>query len=155
QTPRSAALQTSARPGIRNLAMLFGDEWHMRSWTELPWCIETGRPAAYRVYGKSAWEMFQERPDQAVNFNNAMTDMSQNDAPAVVFEYEFSRFSHIVDVAGGLGTLLAAILESAPDLRGTLFEIPSVLEDARKSPILAPVLDRCTFESGSFLESVP
>ena len=77
-----------------------------------------------------------QNPGKTVNFNNAMTDMSPGDAGAVVQSYDFSRFEHIVDVAGGHGTLLAAILDQAPRLRGTLFDMPHVIEGAKKAGIL-------------------
>ena len=60
-----------------------------------------------------------------------------------------------MDVGGGLGWLLAAVLRSAPTLRGTLFEMPSVAEQANGAPTLAPFSGRCGIQAGSFLESVP
>ena len=106
--------------------------------------------AAFKVFGKSPWEVFHDQPDQAVNFNNAMTDMSQADSPAIAGAYDFSQFEHIVDVGGGLGLLLASVLQSAPALRGTLFEIPSVAEQADVSPILKPFSNRCQIQPAAF-----
>jgi hypothetical protein len=155
QTPLSEALRSNANPGLRNMAMMLLDDWHVRAWAELPWSVETGRPAPYKIFGMGGFEWFTKNPDQAVNFNNAMTDMSQADAPAIAGSYDFSQFGHIVDVAGGMGTLLAAVLARTPKLRGTLFEMPYVIEQAKTSPILAPYRDRCEFAGGSFFESVP
>jgi len=154
QTPLSQPLRSNANPCLRNMAMMFLDDWFTRNWSELPWSVQTGQSAAFKVFGKSPWEVFQDQPDQAVNFNNAMTDMSQADSPAIAGAYDFSQFGHIVDVGGGLGLLLASVLRSAPALRGTLFEIPSVAEQAGVSPILKPFLDRCEVQSGSFLDAV-
>src|SRR5437899_3013153 len=77
------------------------------------------------------------------------------EAGAVVQSYDFSRFEHIVDVAGGHGALLAAILDQAPKLRGTLVEMPHVIEGARKAGILDRFANRCTLEAASMFESVP
>jgi len=60
-----------------------------------------------------------------------------------------------VDVAGGHGTLLAAILDQAPKLTGTLFDMPHVIEGAKKAGILERFADRCTLQAGSFFESLP
>jgi SAM-dependent methyltransferase len=155
QTPLSEPLRSKARPGVRNLAMMFIDEWHMKVWAELPWSVQTGRPAPFKVYGMHGFEWFARHPEEAVNFNNAMTDLSQADAPGIADSYDFSRFGHIVDVAGGMGTLLAAILERTPGLRGTLFEMPYLAEQARVSPILAPYRERCDFVGGDFFQPVP
>jgi O-methyltransferase domain len=83
------------------------------------------------------FEHFARHPDDAVNFNKAMADLSSGDGPTVASSYHFSRFECIVDVGGGTGALLAAILESAPQLRGVLFDMPYVVEQARTAPNLA------------------
>jgi hypothetical protein len=61
----------------------------------------------------------------------------------------------VVDVAGGRGRLLATILESNAHLRGTLFDLPHVVEDARQLVSDAGVADRCEFVGGNFFETVP
>ncbi len=154
QTALSEPLRSNAKPCARNLALMMRDEWHLNSWQELPWVVETGRPASFKLYGKGMFDYLSEDPSRAVNFNNAKTDFSSDSAP-LVSAYDFSGFGHIVDVAGGHGMLLAAILEQTPELRGTLFEMPYVIEQAKKAPMLAPFTGRCEFAAGSFLESVP
>ncbi|HEX5431894.1 MAG TPA: methyltransferase [Bryobacteraceae bacterium] len=155
QTPLSDPLRSDANPCVRNMALFLVDEFHMRSWEQLPWCVETGRPGPYKIYGMGAFDWLTKHPEEGVNFNNAMTDMSQSDAPAIASSYDFSQFERIVDVAGGHGTLLAAILEKTPHLRGILLEMPHVAEEARKSPILAAYRDRAEILGGSFFEQVP
>jgi O-methyltransferase domain len=59
-----------------------------------------------------------------------------------------------VDVAGGHGLLLATILARNPQMSGTLYEMPHVLEGCRNGP-LTPVMDRCTLTSGDMFSSVP
>lgn len=155
QTPLSEPLRSNARPCVRNMAMMLTDDWHIRAWEQLPWCVETGKPASYKLYGMGMFDWMAQHPEKTRNFNNAMTDMSQGDAGAVVQSYDFSRFEHIVDVAGGHGTLLAAILDQAPKSRGTLFDMPHVIEGAKKAGILDRFADRCTLQAGSFFESLP
>jgi O-methyltransferase domain len=155
QTPLSEPLRTNARPCVRHMAMMLTDDWHIRCWEQLPWCVETGKPASYKLHGTGMFDWMAQHPDRTGNFNQAMTDLSSGDAAAVVQSYDFSRFEHIVDVAGGHGALLAAILDQAPKLRGTLVEMPHVIEGAKKAGILERFSDRCALESGSFFESVP
>ena len=155
QTPLSEPLRTSAKPGLRNMAMMFIDDWHVDAWKELQWTVETGRPAPYKLYGMGGFDYFVKHPEKAVNFNNAMSDLSQAEAPAIAGSYHFSGFKHIVDIGGGLGTLLAAILERNPSLRGTVYDLPYVIDQARTGPILAPFSSRCQCVGGSFFEAVP
>lgn len=155
QTPVSEPLRTHATPSLRSAAMMLIDDWHDRNWAALDWVIETGRPASEKVFGTSLFEYLSQHPDRAVNFNGAMTNLSQGDAPAVVASYDFSRFESIVDVGGEVGALLAAILASAPKLRGALMDMPYVIEQARSGPLLASFAGRCEFVPGSFFDAVP
>ena len=155
QTPLSEPLRSNAKPCVRNMAMMLADDWHIRSWEQLAWCVETGKPASYKLNGMPMFDWMAQHPEKTINFNNAMTDMSQGDAGAVVQSYNFSRFEHIVDVAGGHGTLLAAILDQAVQSRGTLFDMPHVIEGAMKTGILTRFGNRSTLQAGSFFESVP
>jgi SAM-dependent methyltransferase len=61
----------------------------------------------------------------------------------------------IVDVGGGHGLLLSTILRRAPEARGVVFDLPSVVTDAETTFKAAGVADRCSAEGGSFLEHVP
>lgn len=155
QTPLSDPLRSNAKPSVRSLALMLTDDWHTRSWEQLPWCVETGKPASFKLNGMPMFDWMAQHPEKTVNFNQAMTDLSQGDSAAVVQSYDFSRFGRIVDVAGGHGTLLAAILDQAPKLRGTLFDMPHVIEGAKKAGILERFANRSALEAGSFFESVP
>jgi hypothetical protein len=155
QTPLSEPLRTNAKPCARHMAMMLTDDWHIRSWEQLPWCVETGKPASYKLNGVGMFDWMSQHPEKTGNFNQAMTDLSQGDAGAVVQSYDFSPFEHIVDVAGGHGTLLAAVLDQSPRSRGTLFDMPHVIEGAKKAGILDRFGDRCALEAGSFFESLP
>lgn len=153
--PMCSVLRADTPSTVRDFVLFEGDEWHVRCWANIPLSIRTGRPATYDLFGKSLWELLSEQPDAAASFNSVMSLGSRADADAIVNAYDFSRFSHVVDVGGGLGTLLATILERSPGIRGTLFELPYIIEQARSSPPLANVTDRCELVGGSFLERVP
>src|SRR2546428_216209 len=71
-------------------------------------------------------------PEAAAIFNEAMTEGTRWAAPALIAAYDFSRFQTIVDVAGGNGTLLAAILAATPGLRATVFDLAMGVADARR-----------------------
>jgi hypothetical protein len=100
------------------------------------------------------FEFFKSNPEEAKIFDDAMTGLSSIDGPAVADAYDFKGIDHIVDVAGGRGHLLATLLERNPHMKGTLYEIPHVLEGA-KSGALRAHMDRCTLCSGDMFSSVP
>jgi O-methyltransferase domain len=154
QTPMSAVLRSDAKPSLRNLAIMSGREWHGRGWSHLEYCVRTGKPAMEQIYGAPTFEYLKQHPEEAKIFNDAMTDISTIDSPAVAEAYNFEGIRSIVDIAGGHGLLLATILKKNPQIRGTLFEMPHVLEGAKNGP-LAPVMDRCTLASGDMFSSVP
>src|SRR5579863_10656880 len=81
QTPLSAVLRTEARPGLRGWAMLMSQEWHVRGWDHLEYCVRTGKQAPEDIYGKPAFEWIYSNPQAAAIFNQAMTDLSMLDSP--------------------------------------------------------------------------
>ena len=74
---------------------------------------------------------------------------------AVVKAYDFAPFHTVVDVGGGYGALLSAILHLTPGLRGVLFDRPEVVEGAKASLASAGVLDRCEVVGGDMFAEIP
>jgi hypothetical protein len=72
-----------------------------------------------------------EHPEEAANFEAAMGDFTSQITTAVAAAYDFSGFRRVVDVGGGNGALLAGILRDHLALKGTLFDLPQVVERAR------------------------
>jgi hypothetical protein len=154
ETPMSAVLRSNANPSLRALAIMGGREWHGRGWSRLDYCVKTGKQAMEQIYGMHVFEFLKQNPTEAQIFNDAMTSLSTIDSPAVAEAYNFEGLRSIVDVAGGHGLLLATILKRNPQLRGTLYEVPHVLEGAANGP-LKSVMDRCSCASGDMFSSVP
>ena len=62
--------------------------------------------------------------------------------------YDFSRFSAVVDVGGGRGALLEALLAANPGMRGILFDQPHVVEGVRPHDRLE-VVERQLLRAGA------
>jgi orsellinic acid C2-O-methyltransferase len=152
-TPVSEAFR-SDQPGLRNMAMMLSKEGYA-SWAELMYTIETGEPVFERIYGKSRWEKMAEDPEDAALFNAAMVTTSKRVGKEFAAAYDFEGVRVAVDVAGGNGALLAAVLHRLPTARGILFDLPSGIAGARQLVEDAGVADRVTTVEGSFFESVP
>jgi hypothetical protein len=103
----------------------------------------------------SFFEHHAAHPEEEEIFNQAMNDMGQGVATAVVQSYEFSGIGKIIDVGGGHGTLITPILRKYPEMTGILFDLPQVAERARESIASTGLADRCEVVGGDFLKSVP
>jgi hypothetical protein len=135
--------------------MQIGQQYLWTSWGHLLHSVRTGEPAFPELYGTTAWEYRQAHPEEDAVFNAAMTALSAGVVEAIVQSYDFSSMGVLMDVGGGEGVLLAAILAANPALRGVLFDQPHVVNGANELLERAGVADRCEVVSGSFFEAVP
>lgn len=154
QTPLSQLLRSDHPRSARAFAIMSGSELLWRPWGELHAAVMSGRSAFEHVFGASLFEYLAAHPGDAEVFNAGMTSASVNDAAAVVAAYDFSRFDRVVDVGGGHGALLRAILSANPKLRGVLADRPAVVAGAEALRTGA-MADRCEFTGVDFFSSVP
>src|SRR5260370_25680168 len=94
-------------------------------------------------------------PELARRFDEGMGTSSRLMNDAFVEAYEWGRFGTLVDVAGGVGSTLAAILRANPRLQGVLFDLAHVIERGREVLVEQGVAARCRTESGSFFAAIP
>ena len=76
-------------------------------------------------------------------------------AHAVLAGYDFSGIQKLVDVGGGQGQLLAAILKQYPTMQGILFDAPPVVATAPAVLAANGVAERCAIVGGDFFVSAP
>lgn len=153
-TELGEALRSGVPGSARNFAIMLGEE-HYRSWGELLHTVRTGETAFDHVYGTGFFEYLEGHPEAAAPFHGAMTESSLHVGEAVIAAYDFSAFGTIVDVGGGQGRLLAAILTANPRARGILFDRARAIEGARSFIEAEGLTDRCDSVAGDFFESVP
>ena len=154
QTALSELLRSDHPRSARGMAILWGSSIIQKPSMELHRAVMTGVPAANHVFGAPIFEYLGAHPEDAAVFNAAMTSGSAMLVSDVVAAYDFSRFDQIVDVGGGHGLLLHAILSANPKLRGVLADLPAVVAGAealRSEQIAA----RCEIVGGDFFASVP
>ncbi|MFX1364917.1 MAG: methyltransferase [Promethearchaeota archaeon] len=154
-TDVSNLLRTDIPFSVKDWAILNGSEWHSRSWMNLLYSVKTGKPSFWEIYGTKGFEYFQKNPEDFNNLSDAMTFFSNGQAMQIVKSYDFSNFRTIVDVGGGEGYLLMAILKNNPSLQGVLYDLPEVADRARKNIEKKNMSDRCKVNGGDFLQSVP
>jgi hypothetical protein len=154
--PLGGCLRADAPGSVRALVLMQGDEDFWRTWGELEHCVRTGETAAKRLFGsEDAFARYAADPRLGAVFNAGMTVLSATTAAALVAAYDFSGATRVVDVGGGQGWLMAAILRANPGLRGVLFDLSSVVEGAPRLLAEAGVADRCEVLGGEMFEAVP
>ena len=84
-----------------------------------------------------------------------MVDRAQREAVDVVAAYDFIGLCEIVDVGGGSGVLLEAILRATPGLRGVLIDRPQAVTGARARLVDAGLEERCDCVVGDFFDAIP
>ncbi|HEX9039181.1 MAG TPA: methyltransferase [Ktedonobacterales bacterium] len=123
------------------------------AWTDLEYAIRTGAPAFDHHFGASHFAYMAQHPKTNDPFNRSMSENSRRSNAAVVAAYDFTSAATIVDIGGGQGALIAAILRANPTLRGVLFDQPHVVKGALPALEDAGVAERCGRVGGDFFTS--
>jgi ubiquinone/menaquinone biosynthesis C-methylase UbiE len=154
-TPLAETLRTDAPGSLRAFATVELGEEHYPAWGELLHSVRTGEIAFDRAFGMPVWKFFEQNPENAKTFNDAMTGFTLAVNDAVLSSYDFSSIGKIVDVGGGHGSLIASILKTNPKMRGVLFDAPPVIEGAGHRLKDEGLAERCEATAGDFFDSVP
>jgi hypothetical protein len=125
------------------------------AWGQLLHTVRTGENAFRHLHGKDTWQFRADDAEESQIFDAAMRENSARNSAELLAHYDFTQFGHIIDIGGGDGTLLAAILAQCPEAQGTLVDLPHVVSSAQEAFARAGVLDRATAVAGDFFESVP
>ena len=153
-TPLSECLRAGTPDSIRDLALIYGEE-HYHAMSELLQAVKSGGSAFEHAYRKPHFSYLASNPDAAWAYYEASNASLVRTARSLAREYDFSRASKVIDVGGGNGQLLRAVLAANPQASGVLVETAGLAGKAR-ARIHADRLDeRCEVETGDILKSVP
>ncbi|MFI1917850.1 methyltransferase [Nocardia sp. NPDC020380] len=125
------------------------------AFVELAHSIRTGRTAYPQRYGQDFWADLAEHPALRAAFDRQMTYRFHAQLPQIVDGYDWSRYSTLVDVGGGQGSLLAAILTAHPGMHGHLVDLEATAADARRTFDAAELGERAQVTAGSFFDPLP
>ncbi|WP_232485916.1 methyltransferase [Streptomyces fildesensis] len=116
--------------------------------------VRTGEPAWETVFGAPFWPYLAANPRMGASF-----DANMSSSAAFVTDeaggYDWSAVRHVTDVGGGTGALLAELLETHPDLRATLVDLPATAERGREFLATRGLTDRCEVVGQSFFDPLP
>lgn len=151
-TPLGEGLRSDVPGTLRPLARTLQDPALWAAWGHLGHSVRTGETAFEALHGVDVWTHRQRQPEHNAIFNDNMTARSWKIAEAVAAAYDFSGFRTVVDVGGGQGIVLDAVLRSNDQLAGTVFDRDHVVATAPVTPALEP---RWSAMAGDFFGSVP
>jgi SAM-dependent methyltransferase/DNA-binding HxlR family transcriptional regulator len=153
-TPLGNTLRADVPGSMRAMAIAqLGD--HFRAWGDLVHSVKTGEIAFDHVEGMPVWKYYEAHPEDGLNFMKAMAGLTQAVIMNIVPAYDFSRFGTIIDVGGGNGALLSAVLKAAPGAKGIVFDEDYVVKETAKRLEADGLSPRCAVVGGSFFDFVP
>ena len=125
------------------------------SFVHLLHSIQTGEAAYPRMFGKGFWDDLASDPARTASYDAQMGRDVAAWAPHIVAAYNWATVGHVVDVGGGDGTLLAAMLRAYPSLRGTVFDQPQTAIEANNTLAAAGLAQRGDAVAGDFFGELP
>lgn len=152
----SEVLCTDHPQSLRDFVRLRGNDAYWRAWESLPVALRTGDVAFQHAHGVSHYDYLRQHPAMARLFNSGVRALTSQAADAIAAAYDFSSLRSILDVGGGEGILLAALLQMHSHLQGTLFELPQACDQARATIVAKGLGNRCEIIKGDFFaEKLP
>lgn len=143
-------------PGsMRRYAVVSTEDWRWTAYGRLDHTLRTGEPGFVAAHGCRLWDYLSLHPEAAASFEESMARVGVARDRAVAAALDVSAVDRLIDVGGGRGGLLSALLVANPHLRGVVFDLPAVAGGAVERLQEAGVAERCEVVAGDFREAVP
>ncbi len=151
-TPAGQLLRSDSAQSLRH-AVIFRCEERYDAFRELLHSVRTGEIAFERVFGAPRFEYLKSNEEANTSFQKGIKSITGSETSAILEAYDFSQYKTVVDVGGGNGALMSAILSQSPHLSGILFDQEATIELALVGA--GGPLRNCKLVAGDFFETVP
>jgi predicted O-methyltransferase YrrM len=150
---RSPEGQYSVNPSITGLLVKGGEDsilpmvlhrgtmWE--TWSQLTEIVRTGTNPAHK-------DILTRSTEDMEAFIGAMHVVGLKMAETIANSIDLKHFTRMLDVGGASGTYIMAFLKKAPHLTATLFDLPAVVEIARKRLTESGFIDRIQIVAGDY-----
>lgn len=155
QNEASDLLRVDAPGSLRSLILHLASGFTNRAWERLADAVRGEHDVFLAAHGCGFFEYLDKHPESAVVFDAAMSGHVAETAHAFVSGYDLSHVTRVVDVGGGDGTLLLAVLQANPRANGVVLELPRVADLARARFKEAGLSARAKAVAGDFFREVP
>jgi hypothetical protein len=154
-TSLGATLRTDVPESLHAWALLMLGKVNQDAWADVMHTVQTGQSAFQYRHDMDLWQYHATHPEYANLFAAAMSSFTMAYIENVLRSYSFAHFNQIVDVGGGDGSLLIAILQRHPEIRGIVYDLPVVADRARQRIAEVGLVNRCAATGGDALAEVP
>lgn len=149
-TELSKPLSDDDPHSIRDVLCMADDSW-WQAFSQLDKSLVTGKPAFDLQHGDNFFHFLSKNPEKQCHFDKGMAKLSSYDDGVIAQAFDFSVFSSVVDMGGGRGGLIRAIIQKYPKVRGILFDTASVIDQLNAKDFS----NRITLQKGDFFASIP
>ncbi|MFB6720197.1 methyltransferase [Kribbella sp. NPDC056345] len=153
--PEADLLGRDHPASVQAIVAMFTDPLMTRGWEELATAVRNGRTTFDDIFGQPFFDQLAEEPVKSALFNASMSAATRGVAAAAPSAYDFGRFTSVLDIGGGDGTLLTAILQAHPDLRGAVLDSAEGAAQAPARYADAGLTDRASVVVGDFFSAIP
>lgn len=154
----NTSLSKALMEGDGSMKYMISHQMNKTNWeilNELRYSIDTGQSSAVKVLGTDIFDHLRNTPEKNELYNKAMTNTSNISAAAVISAYDFSGIQKLVDIGGGEGYLLSAILSQHSTMKGIVFDFEHVVKNADKNFKCFSVEERAEAIAGDFFKTIP
>ncbi|MEM9107139.1 MAG: methyltransferase [Pseudomonadota bacterium] len=124
-TPMSDHMREDMQPSLRDAILFLNHDVSLKPWLQIGDTLQDGVSRFQEINGGPLFSLFGKDQDLADHFARCMRNLYGAQGARIAAGYPFHRYQNLIDVGGGQGHVLAAILAAHPDMRGTLFDIPA------------------------------
>jgi ubiquinone/menaquinone biosynthesis C-methylase UbiE len=153
-TELGSTLRTDSDRSLRSWTLWAGHHmWPV--WGALGYSVRSGKNARKLFTGTDGFGHLDRDENLAAVFNSAMAEMTRLVARDLIADYDFSAMYRVLDIGGGYGALVMAILDANPHLHGVIFDRPHALTHGEARLAERGLSSRCELMAGDFFQSVP
>ena len=151
----SSLLKSNHPFSWKGMACMWNHPSCLAGWTKFSECLHDGRSGIEHAFGKPLYQHLEEIPGGTLAFSDAMISNSAHASISIAKEFDFNNFHLVMDLAGGVGTLLCAILQAQPHLKGIIYEIAELKSEGEIEIAKNNLVDRAYVLVGDFLKDIP
>jgi hypothetical protein len=138
-TPVGELLRSDVPNSFRSMILAEMEMERVPAWHALPHSIRTGAVAYEHVNGHDIWHYYRQNPEAGARFAAWMTQGTRVSNAAILARFDFSPYKTVIDIGGGQGLFLTALLERYPEMQGVLFDQPEIVAGAPEVARLSKV----------------
>ena len=150
-------LRTDAQGSMLHIIQYMTDPLHYKVYGSFTESLQAGKTPFEDVCGEPVFQWFRrpENREEAEIFHKGMVSFSGTCIPAFLGSYDFAQFQTIIDLGGGLGGIIRAILKACPKVKGTIADLPEVVQQANQAIAAEGLSSRCSAVACDFFQAVP